>query len=341
MSLCHTMIVKNEAHILQRCFDSVHPRPDCGLVVDTGSTDGTQDIVRAHGYELVERPWKNFSHNRNEARELAIGKATHVLHLDADDVLEGTLPTELTRDCYQIRVLHDNIEYLRPHVYRPEKYRYIGVTHEYLDAVPDSLLEGVVLRIGKDGARSKGARKFIEDIELLQTEPDNARSVFYLAQSYRDIGLFDHAIAAYERRVGMTGFYEEAFISLLEIAKMRPSEEAFLRAYKNRPLRAEPFYFLARWLRLQGRFEPAVVYADLARKMPKPSDILFIDSEVYAWRALDEFAVSASYTERKPEAIIANLELLQRAPEKERARITDNLRHAMSSTKMIGESVPL
>jgi hypothetical protein len=75
------MIVKNEAHVLARCLDSVKPFVTAWVIVDTGSTDATQDLVRScmRGIpgELHERPWKDFGHNRTEAIVLARGKAEH------------------------------------------------------------------------------------------------------------------------------------------------------------------------------------------------------------------------------------------------------------------------
>ena len=43
--LCLAMIVKNEAHVIQRCLRSVKPYLKHWVVVDTGSTDGTQEAV--------------------------------------------------------------------------------------------------------------------------------------------------------------------------------------------------------------------------------------------------------------------------------------------------------
>ena len=51
-TICLCMIVKNEATVIRRCLDSVRPIIDHWIVVDTGSTDGTQDIVRAHFRDL-------------------------------------------------------------------------------------------------------------------------------------------------------------------------------------------------------------------------------------------------------------------------------------------------
>ena len=40
------MIVKNEAHVIKRCLGSVKPWIDHWTIVDTGSNDGTQSLVR-------------------------------------------------------------------------------------------------------------------------------------------------------------------------------------------------------------------------------------------------------------------------------------------------------
>src|SRR5262245_40841050 len=95
-TVCLSMIVKDEAHVIRRCLDSVRPLIDSWVIVDTGSTDGTQDIIRTHFAdlpgELFERPWKDFAHNRTEALELARGRAGYVLVMDADDRV--TLPKD-------------------------------------------------------------------------------------------------------------------------------------------------------------------------------------------------------------------------------------------------------
>ena len=51
-SICLNMIVRNEAHIISELFDTVAPYIHTWVIVDTGSDDGTQDVIRGHMAEL-------------------------------------------------------------------------------------------------------------------------------------------------------------------------------------------------------------------------------------------------------------------------------------------------
>lgn len=108
-TICLNMIVKNESHVIRRCLDSVKNLIDYWVIVDTGSTDGTQEIIRDHLKEvpgqLFERPWKDFGYNRTEALELAKDQGDYLLFMDADDWLEFDSDFELpplTEDIYSV-----------------------------------------------------------------------------------------------------------------------------------------------------------------------------------------------------------------------------------------------
>ncbi len=44
--ICLNMIVKNEAHIILETLNNIKRHIDYWVISDTGSTDGTQDIIK-------------------------------------------------------------------------------------------------------------------------------------------------------------------------------------------------------------------------------------------------------------------------------------------------------
>lgn len=355
------MIVRNEAHVIRRCLDSVRPLIDRWVIVDTGSNDGTQDIVRdllsALPGTLHERPWRNFGENRNEALDLARGEGDYVVFIDADDMLEfdsGFDRSALDADAYEFDIHYSELLYRRVCMVATRlPWRWEGVVHEYLacDRPFDrKLLEGARMRIVGGGARSQvdEREKFARDAALLEEalrkEPGNTRYWFYLAQSYRDSNQPDRALEAYEHRSRMGGFPEEVFCSLLQAARLarrldRPSDEIiarYLRAHESRPTRAEALGELAQYLRESGpRWELAHLFAQRAIRIPRPGDALFVEREWYEWRCLDEYSVASYWVGDYEASKQAAEELLRgRAPASQHERIRANLSFALERLAM-------
>jgi glycosyltransferase involved in cell wall biosynthesis len=357
-SICLNMIVKNECRVIERCLRSVRPILDSWAIVDTGSSDGTQELIKKtlDGIpgELFERPWRDFATNRNEAIELARARADYLVVIDADDVLvvpdRFKLP-ELTHDSYQLLVEYGATRYWRTHLFKGAlDFKYVGVLHEVLvsdSARSSARLEGLVYRVVSGGARSDDPEKYKKDAAVLERalkdDPTSTRNAFYLAQSWRDAGELEKARDAYERRVAMAGWVEEVYVSLCEIAKLeerlgRDDDTvvgAYVRAYENRPSRVEPLCEAARFLRVKKRMAAAYPFARAASDAPHPDDVLFVDETVYAWRALDELAISAYYAGRYKEGLAANQRLLsgKSLPASERERVQKNLQFCRSKLK--------
>ncbi|WP_239517719.1 glycosyltransferase [Streptomyces sp. ICC1] len=316
-TICLCMIVKNEAAVIERCLDSVRDLIDTWVISDTGSTDGTQDLVREalRGIpgELREEPWTNFGHNRSLNIGHARGKADYLLLLDADLVLRrtGRLPP-LTADSYMLR--HEGTtEYRIKRLVRAGlPWRYEGVTHEYLTCDrPDENdqrpgiqenLDALVIEDYADG----GSRhdKFERDARLLGAEllrdPSNPRTVFYLAQTMRDMGDTAEAIRLYERRAAMGGWNEEVYFALLQVGVLNGESgdhpaalDALSRAWESRPARLEACYELASRLRLLGRHHTAHAITRAVLDRPEPEDLLFVQPWVYRWGLLFEHSITA------------------------------------------------
>jgi glycosyltransferase involved in cell wall biosynthesis len=93
------VIARNEAPALGRCLDSV-PFAAEKLVIDSGSTDGTQEVAQRHGARVIHQDWLGFGPQRN----FASTQATHdwILTLDADEALSPELADELRQQLPQL-----------------------------------------------------------------------------------------------------------------------------------------------------------------------------------------------------------------------------------------------
>ncbi|WP_229703106.1 glycosyltransferase family 2 protein [Streptomyces albiflavescens] len=367
-TVCLNMIVKDEAHVIRRCLESVRPLIDTWVIVDTGSTDGTQDVIReVYGDlpgELYERPWKGFDGSRTEAVELARSRADYLLFMDADDVMEvesGFRLPELALDAYNITVRDGSSVNRRSALVSTRlPWRYVGVLHEYLDCGTRCTLgtiEGACIRIVGGGGRSMGKsmrEKYLRDAEILEQglikEPDNTRYAFYVARSWHNALEPEKALEAYDRRAAMGGWDEEVFCAHLSGARLaerleRPAGEVmdrYLRAHEARPARAEPLGELARWCRFGQRWPLAYMFARQAFRIPYPSgDHLSVESDWYDWRALDELAISAFWAGEYEESKSCCERLLDggKLPADQRRRVTENLECALAQLKAGSEQL--
>lgn len=331
--VCLNMIVKNESKVIERCLASVKPFIDYWVIVDTGSTDGTQKIIKKFMKgipgELHERPWVNFAHNRNEALQLAKNKGDYLLFIDADEQLvydENFVKPKLEMDSYYITTHLSGTDYVRVQLVNNHlDWRWIGVLHEYLhapDAKTNGKLAGVVNYPEYDGCRSQDPQKFRKDAaileEALKTEPDNDRYVFYLAQSYRDAGEPALALKNYEKRAAMGGWDQEVYFSKYQIGLLKEQLEfdgeevarCYLDSYSFRPTRAEPLCRLAKFYRLRGDYLLGYLVASFGLTLPYPNDTLFIESWIYDYGLLLEKSVGAYWIGNYQECLDLSFKLM-------------------------------
>jgi glycosyltransferase involved in cell wall biosynthesis len=84
-----TLITKNEERNLPRVLGSIRGIADDLIVVDSGSTDRTQEIATQHGAQFFVRAWSGFADQRNFAETFA--SHDWILALDADEELSAEL----------------------------------------------------------------------------------------------------------------------------------------------------------------------------------------------------------------------------------------------------------
>ena len=339
------MIVKNESAILARCLDSVRSIVDYFVLTDTGSTDGTPDIIKSYlaTHNLVgtvcNDEWQNFGHNRTKSVENAknwlqsqnIPLATnYILTLDAD--MLGVVGDDSLKDCldrsdmwlvqqHNPCIQYENIRFFRSSL----SYQSVGVTHEFwkcLSTCREGRIPPRQFSIDDRGDGGCKSDKFERDIRLLRKglidEPTNVRYFFYLAQSYADSGKTEDALKWYQRRIDAGGWKEEIFISHKRrgdlyrmLGKMELAVSEWLMGWEKMPNRSETLYEVVRHYRLIGQYYTAFLFLEKALLIPLPNDsVLFVEFPIYRYKLLEELSIIAFYVNKKREGLIASQYLL-------------------------------
>lgn len=332
IGLC--LIIKNEAHIIERCLASVAPLVDFMLIVDTGSTDNTKEVVWDYVNDndilaqIYEESWVDFAHNRTQAIETlkkVYPDCDYCLMIDADEVLI-TNPTldiaewksTLEHDIYDIITVYGGTSYIRPQLTRCTlEVSYRGVLHEFLDIKGNftrSTVQQLINTPIQDSARSQNPNKFKDDAEILEAvlriEKDPfmiSRYTFYLAQSYRDARMDMEALNVYIRRSTQGFWDQEVYISLLNAARIKERMQyplaqvvqAYMDAAEAAPKRIEALHSAATYLRNQNKYNQAFMIGahayNLMNSIPRPTDWLFSEDWIYDYGLLDELSISAYY----------------------------------------------
>ena len=282
------MIVKNEAKIIMRCLESIKDWIDYWVICDTGSTDGTQEIITSffqkHNIpgELHQHKWKSFGQNRTDAIKLAVRKTDYIVLIDADMALKvknKDFKKRLGIDVYQIpqTSISSNPSvtpkryYIRRLVDANYNYEYVGRTHECIECTSKVVQiannDDIEFDDHEDGANRP--EKYVRDIAFLEEDlaeqPRNTRTMTYLAQSYYGLALvtkgsdsekskqaFVKAINMYRRRIGAGGAYlEEIWYCKYNLAKChRDMEKPWNEIL---PLYLEAYYY--RPIRVEPLYE--------------------------------------------------------------------------------------
>jgi len=370
IGLC--MIVKNEAHLILRCLESVRSLVDYVLIEDTGSTDGTQVVIREWlnrvgiPGDIFDEPWRDFAYNRSHAlaRLRENEGIDYALVIDADDQLVveagfnvAVFKESLSQDLYKVPLRQGLVNYQVNQILSNKlEFRCRGVLHEFIEGPPEGFSSGTAagfyILSGREGARSQDPDKYRKDAQLLeralQGEQDaflRSRYTFYLARSYRDAGEMEKALDNYLQRAKLGYWTEEVFESLYGAAELlramgRPFHAViamYLRASDAVPSRAEALHAASRLCRENYKFADGFKYALRGLHIPLPVGGLFVQPWVYDYGLRDEFAINAYWTERYAECVDACDRLLSegKLPTEQRERVLKNKQFAIDKLQVI------
>jgi glycosyltransferase involved in cell wall biosynthesis len=277
-NLVHLCImVKNGGPLFEQVLTENLPIVDRWTVLDTGSTDGTQDVVRRvlegkKKGELVEEPFLNFRDSRNRCLELAGTRCKYTLMLDDTYAIRGDLRKFLHlirgdtfANSYSLLIQSDDSEYYSNRLLKTQdKLRYLYTIHEVVQAE-----RNVTVVIPKEEAwiydhrapymeERTHARKTYDLkclYEMLETDPTNPRHLYYLAQTYVCLKDYEKAAHWFEQRAlsPLEGHHQEAVDAMFELGRLynfklgKPwalCEETYKKAYAMDPTRPDALYFI-------------------------------------------------------------------------------------------------
>lgn len=327
-----SMIVKNEHHVILRCLNSVAPIIDYWTIVDTGSTDGTQDIIKQFFDEkkisgqLLEIEWKDFSTSRNVALEAIEPHCDYGMWIDADEelIIEPGFDKETTLndDSVSITTVYGKVTYTRKNFWKTGRdFKWDGPIHELLGSPSEgvgTVAKGLHVIVRPEGSSWTNIReKYLAHAKILEehtkVNPD-PRWIFYTAQSYRDASEYTTSIEWYEKRASISsGFIEEVYISKFMVAKLSEiigkdktyCTAKYQEAHAADSVRGECIKAMIQMYHRLSDWENAYVYSlyGLRYNMnnPYPNRILFLDNNLYDYEMLELHALSCFYTKRSEE----------------------------------------
>lgn len=305
------LMIKNESKIIERCICRAIEHVDAFSILDTGSTDDTIDICKkvlistGKPYKICTDPFKNFGYTRTvsfrKAQELCKelewdSENTYVMALDGDMNVKPSpqfKDFKMTKTGYNVVQQNGNLRYHNVRLMRCSyNWKSIGGTHEYWGGEEAATISGDIIYI--DDVNDGGCKsdKFERDIRLLEADlledPNNCRTHFYLAQSYKDVNRPKDAISQYIKRIALGGWSEEVWYSYYQIAKCfkklnQPEDmECWaLKAFKYNSARSEPIYLLTSYFREHSKHYKGYQYYLLGVNITAPTDGLFVETDIY------------------------------------------------------------
>jgi glycosyltransferase involved in cell wall biosynthesis len=213
--LALNFICKNESQVIERMLNSNKSVADLIVCNDTGSTDGTQDIIKKWGKDnniptfVFERPFDTFEASRNHAiqklREVVSelgwnAERVHGYWVDCDEelIVEPNFnKSQFNKDLFMINTFINSMKYTRNTFFRVSKpFRWYGVVHEFIVCddknITSGLAEGVYVKVSMDGHSwtQNIPSKYLSHAHILEKyineNRQDPRWIFYTAQSYHD-----------------------------------------------------------------------------------------------------------------------------------------------------------
>ena len=325
--ICLCMIVKNAGPLFEGVLEANKPNFDRWCILDTGSTDGTQDVIRIvladKKGNLYEEPFVNFKVSRNRCLELAGTSCKFLLTLDDTYMVQGNLRSFLTEvrsdqfsDSFSMLIKSGDSEYYSNRIIKSHTgLRYVYTIHE---VIPKENNTNVTVPVDRSFIfdqrsdymedRTKNRKQF--DLELLFKEytddPSDPRSLYYIAQTYGCMGDEVNKAKYLKLRAEHPneGYIQEKVDACFELARCYNfklgkewslCEEWYKKAYDLDPERPDSMYFLGIHWYLEKNFNLAHEYFKKGFEIGYPLHRQYSLKPTLSFHFLPKFLTETSY----------------------------------------------
>lgn len=293
ISLC--MIVKNEEDVIARCLESVSELVDEIIIVDTGSTDKTKEIVKKFNSKVYDFKWiDDFS----AARNFSFSKATkeYIFWLDADDVLleedrekfkhlKAALEPSVDIVMMKYNYAFDEygnvtLSHFRERLSkRTKKFRWIDPIHEYLEYTGNIINSDICITHKRVHNAADRNLKIFESM-LSKRREFSPRNLFYFAKELYYNGRYDDAITYFNKFLDTgKGWVEDNISTCYELSKCyfyKNEKEnvlkILLRSFEYDTPRAEICCQLGYYYMETSDYNKAIFWYELAERLKKPEN---------------------------------------------------------------------
>lgn len=305
ISLC--MIMRNEEETIERCLQSVEPLVDEIIMVDTGSTDQTKEIVQKYTDRVYDFVWiDDFSAARNYSFQLAT--QDYILWLDADDVLSEEDQVKLRKLKQTIDSSVDSVTMIYHYAFdefgnptvrfrrnrlvkRAKQFQWQGAVHEYL-SVSGKIINSDLVVTHKRIDRLSNRNLSIYEKRLANSEKFTPRDLFYYANELKDHGKL-HAAAEYYQRFLYEGEgWVEDNISACDkladlysqLGEIDREREFILKSFQYDTPRAELCCRMGYSYLREKDYQRATFWYELATRLDQPTDSWgFFNESCWTW----------------------------------------------------------
>ena len=297
------IMVKNGGpHFEQMLLNNIE-HFDRWTILDTGSEDETIEIInrvlvgKKKG-ELFQEPFINFRDSRNRCLELAGTECKFLTMLDDTYIINGNLRQflrEVRGDQYStsfsLYIQSNDVKYSTNRIIKSDSgLRYKFKIHEVITddnninvIIPDEIITITDCRFDYMEKRTMDRKEL--DLKLLYEEveddPMNARTYYYLAQTYSLLSDYEKAFFYFQKRCEFlnSGFHQEYVDALFESARIanfklnKPWEECekmYNKCFHADESRPDALYFIGIHYYLENNYHKAHIYLKQAFEIGYP-----------------------------------------------------------------------